>query len=331
MMNKMQGPDSCLISVVIPVHNRESLIVPCINSIAKQTYPPQEIIVVDDCSTDETWRELERIASLLPIVRPIHVSENLGAQHARNIGIKAAHFPWIAFNDSDDVWVRDKLEIQIEELQRWKVDPMVVIHSDMYRQDGEDGELRYVHLPSFEEPGAFKKVLRGYGALFQTMLVSKTALEQIGYLDEKVPAYQEWETTIRLASICRFIHVCRPLFTWIRHGGETISGNELRGLAGYQYIIDKHGLDMVQQGGERLYLRHLFLVAFQLFTAGKRDLALACLEKSKINAFSVKLSVFFDAAYGVVWLSKIFAQKFFSVAEIEDVSFRLADLDRGDV
>ena len=291
MLNRMPGPDSCLISVVIPVRNRESLIVPCINSVAQQTYPPQEIIVVDDCSTDGTWRKLERAALDFPSVRPVRLSENLGAQHARNVGVKAAHFPWIAFNDSDDIWMKDKLEIQIEELQRQKADPMIVIHSDMYRQDGEDGQLRYVPLPSFEEPGAFKKVLMGYGALFQTMLVSKTALEQIGYLDEKVPAYQEWETTIRLASICRFIHVSRPLFIWIRHGGETISGNELRGLAGYQYIIEKHGMDMVRQGGKRLYLRHLFLVALQFLAAGRQDLALACLEKSQVGAFSVKLSV----------------------------------------
>jgi len=280
------------ISVVIPVHNRANRITASVRSVAGQTYPPQEIIVVDDCSTDGTWRELERAALDFPSVRPIHLSENLGAQHARNVGVKAAHSPWIAFNDSDDVWVKDKLEAQIEELQRWKVDPMVVIHSDMYRQDGEDGELRYVHLPSFEGPGALKKVFKGYGALFQTMLVSKTALEQIGYLDEKVPAYQEWETTIRLASVCRFIHVSRPLFTWIRHAGETISGNELRGLAGYQYIIDKHGMDMVREGGNRLYLRHLFLVTFQFFASGRRDLALACLEKSQVGAFSVKLSIF---------------------------------------
>ena len=64
MLNRMPGPDSCLISVVIPVRNRESLIVPCINSVAQQTYPPQEIIVVDDCSTDGTWRKLERAAQL---------------------------------------------------------------------------------------------------------------------------------------------------------------------------------------------------------------------------------------------------------------------------
>lgn len=290
MSLKMNGHEID-VSVVIPAYNRVHRIEASIRSVVAQTYPPREVIVVDDCSTDGTWQELKRIALALPVVRPIHVSENLGAQHARNVGVKAAHFPWIAFNDSDDIWVKDKLETQIEALQRLKTDPMVVIHSDMYRQDGEDGQLRYVPLPSFEEPGAFKKVLMGYGALFQTMLVSKTALEQIGYLDEKVPAYQEWETTIRLASICRFIHVSRPLFIWIRHGGETISGNELRGLAGYQYIIEKHGMDMVRQGGKRLYLRHLFLVALQFLAAGRQDLALACLEKSQVGAFSVKLSV----------------------------------------
>ncbi len=310
MLNRMPGSDSCLISVVIPVRNRESLIIPCIDSVVKQTCPPQEIIVVDDCSTDGTWRELERAALDFPLVRPVRLSENHGAQHARNVGVKAAHFPWIAFNDSDDIWVKDKLEIQTEELQRWKVDPMVVIHSDMYRQDGEDGQLRYVPLPSFEEPGSFKKVLKGYGALFQTMLVSKMALERVGFLDEDVPAYQEWETTIRLGSVCRFVHISKPLFVWRRHGGETISGNVLRGLSGYQYIIEKYGTDMIRQGGNRLYLRHLFLVAFQLFAAGNRDLSLSCLKKSEINAFSIKLSVFLMRHKMWCWLQKFLLRNF---------------------
>lgn len=278
------------ISVVIPVYNRGKMIVSCICSVLEQTCPPAEIIIVDDCSVDGTWQVIKQMSMQSPLIRPIRLDGNRGAQHARNVGIRAARCPWIAFNDSDDIWVKNKLETQIEELQRWKADPKIVIHSDMYRQDGEDGEFRYVPLPSFEDPRAFKKILGGYGALFQTMLVSKAALERIDYLDESVPAYQEWETTIRLASVCRFVHIPKPLFVWRRHGLETISGDVQKGLAGYQFILDKYGMDMLGRGGERLYLRHLFLLAFQLFTTGNLDSALECLENSKVQGLSIKLA-----------------------------------------
>ena len=67
---------------------------------------------------------------------------------------------------------------------------------------------------------------------------------------------------------------------------------------------------MIRQGGNRLYLRHLFLVAFQLFAAGNRDLSLSCLKKSEINAFSIKLSVFLMRHKMWCWLQKFLLRNF---------------------
>ena len=280
------------ISVVIPAHNRENMIAPCAQSVMAQTYLPQEIIIVDDGSTDGTWARLEQMAEASPLIRPIRLSANKGAQHARNVGIRSARYPWIALLDSDDVWLKEKLAVQLEVLQQYDYDPLTVIYSDFYRKDG-DAPPVYVSVSSFEPPNALKKALSGYGALFQTMLLSKGALEKVGYLDERVPAYQEWDTTIRLASICRFVHITKPLFIWVRHGEGAISDSSERGLRGYEYILDRHGEAMIAAGGGRLYLRHLFLIAYQWIMENNLASALVCLEKSKIRSCFVRFLSFF--------------------------------------
>ena len=97
------------ISVIIPVFNRVKLIARCINSVINQTYPVNEIIVVDDGSNDGTY---DLIRTYFPQVISIY-QENKGVSNARNVGIQAAKGKWIAFLDSDDEWLPNKIEKQI--------------------------------------------------------------------------------------------------------------------------------------------------------------------------------------------------------------------------
>jgi len=94
------------ISVVIPVYNRASLLHASLASVAAQESPPSEIIVVDDGSSED----IAGIASEFG-ARVIR-QDNAGVSAARNAGIMAAEFPWIAFLDSDDLWQPEKLRIQ---------------------------------------------------------------------------------------------------------------------------------------------------------------------------------------------------------------------------
>jgi len=98
------------ISVIIPAYNREAYLAEAIESALGQTCPPEEIIVVDDGSTDHT-AEIAR--SYGGIVRCTS-QENQGAGAARNTGLKAAQGSLIAFLDSDDVWVEQKLDMQAD-------------------------------------------------------------------------------------------------------------------------------------------------------------------------------------------------------------------------
>ena len=103
------------VSVVIPCYNSSSCITKAIGSVLNQTYADLEVIVVDDASTDDTCSVVNRIND--PRVKLITRAQNGGAAVTRNTAIRAATGRYIAFLDSDDHWMLDKLSVQIREMQ----------------------------------------------------------------------------------------------------------------------------------------------------------------------------------------------------------------------
>ena len=100
------------VTVVIPTYNRARFIEEAVESVLAQSYPPLEVIIVDDGSTDDTASVCARFQSPVRYIR----RQNEGAATARNVGILAAKGNWIAFCDSDDIWKSQKLERQMAAL-----------------------------------------------------------------------------------------------------------------------------------------------------------------------------------------------------------------------
>ena len=111
------------ISVVIPTYNRSSLLERSVYSVSKQTYPPYELIIVDDHSDDFNYKFLcnlkLRYSHCLNITI-IRNEINKGANYCRNLGINRASGDFIAFLDSDDAWLPDKLFSQVNALRKKK-------------------------------------------------------------------------------------------------------------------------------------------------------------------------------------------------------------------
>lgn len=246
--------ESETISVIIPTYNRAKTIEYCIKSILEQTLLPNEIIIVDDASTDNT----ENVVALLDnnLIKFIKLDKNGGAQVARNIGIRNSKSKWISFLDSDDFWEKNKLQLQISELSKVNFNIYTVIHSNCYCYDTKKNKKWIWDMPITENK-CYENLLLKPSTLFPSLLVSKQALEEIGYLDENVPSYQEWDTSIRLAKKCKFIHIEKPLFTYILHDGDTISKNHKKDIEGYLYIINKFKKDLQQLN---LYEKHLHIL-----------------------------------------------------------------------
>src|SRR5690554_3305849 len=102
-----------LVSVIVPVYNRAHLVSACIESILSQTYEPVEIILINDGSTDNTLQLLTEYEQQYPQQIRVIDQPNQGQIVARNNGIKIAKGEFIAFLDSDDLWLEDKLKKQM--------------------------------------------------------------------------------------------------------------------------------------------------------------------------------------------------------------------------
>jgi len=251
-MNKSQP----LVSVVIPAYNRADKIEASIKSVQAQTYTNWEIIVSDDGSKDNTKEVVARLIAQDNKIRFTSRENNAGAQVARNAGIKVAKEEWIAFLDSDDQWLPDSLQ---RRMAIALTDNVPVVHSNAFiLHPGREKELYRVPALS---GWVHKKVLLGEGPMFPCLLVKKSALEQIGLLDETIPSYQEWDTAIRLAKLFPFGFEKEPTFVYDYRTQNAISRDALRAGRGYERIIRKHVWDVVSKAGFEALWHHMDIAA----------------------------------------------------------------------
>ena len=120
-----------LVSVIIPTYNSSKSIVETLDSVLNQTHEKIEVIVVDDCSTDDTVSKIQEIERDNKNISLYQLSENSGVSQARNLGLDKANGEYIAFLDSDDVWLKDKLEYQIEYMKKSGYDATYTSYSRM--------------------------------------------------------------------------------------------------------------------------------------------------------------------------------------------------------
>ena len=107
--------NSSLVSVIIPTYNGSNTILRAINSVLNQTYSNLELIIVDDCSKDNTFEVVKNVKDKR--VKVLRHKKNRGGSAARNTGIKEAKGEYIAFLDDDDEWLSEKVEKQVEYLK----------------------------------------------------------------------------------------------------------------------------------------------------------------------------------------------------------------------
>jgi glycosyltransferase involved in cell wall biosynthesis len=258
------------VSVIVPAHNRAGTIAAAIESVRSQTFRNLEIVVVDDGSSDETAAIATAIARNEPRLQVHSHPRNRGAQAARNTGIRAAQGEWIAFLDSDDVYYPDSIEVR---LKAARDAGLSVVHSacDTF---GPDGILPSPIRPV--EGDVYRELLTGPGPAFPGMIVKRELLDRIGFLNESILSYQEWDTAIRLAAIARFGFVDKPTFRYDRGSVGAISQDDLRTAIGYEQVVSGHWREVLRVAGPRVLAGHYRKVAEIRVEAGDRRGALRC-------------------------------------------------------
>ncbi|WP_205677298.1 glycosyltransferase [Aquibacillus halophilus] len=178
--------------MIIPTYNREKTIKRSIESVLNQTYRNIEVIVIDDCSKDNT----QAIISELDDKRILYFKnkENLGACASRNYGIEMSQGEYIAFQDSDDEWLPEKLELQINYLKEENCD---VVFCSMTRSFSENQELYPPYKPD-NDKSYYKQLLLENCISTQTVLGKRNVFKTMKF-DTGMPRFQDWELMLRLS------------------------------------------------------------------------------------------------------------------------------------
>jgi glycosyltransferase involved in cell wall biosynthesis len=202
------------ITVIIPTHNRATMIERALQSVYAQTWRDFELIVVDDGSTDGT-SELAMVRSGDPRLRVLRLPENRGVSYARNVGVRAASAPWIAFLDSDDEWLPAKLERQI----RWtKEHPAgnVVQTKEIWIRRGQRVNPPKTH----EKFGGdlFAASLERCMITPSSVLLRKALITESGGFNEMLPACEDYDLWLKIT--CRHTVGLIEEDLLIRYGGH---------------------------------------------------------------------------------------------------------------
>jgi glycosyltransferase involved in cell wall biosynthesis len=219
------------VSVVIPTFNRERFLGHAVQSVLDQTFPPLEIIVVDDGSSDGTEKIARHFSGNVPIF--YHRQENHGPGAARNLGVSVAQGEWIAFLDSDDIWYPHKLAAQVNYVEEHP--GVSFVYSEMDAID-ENGRL------TGEVPDGldFESVIFG-GRPFpypSTVLLKKDTFLKAGGFHPLIRYGEDLELFARIAQICHIHCLPHSLVKYRLHPAQTNTDLATR-LRSWPLVLDR--------------------------------------------------------------------------------------------
>lgn len=188
------------VSVIIPTFNRALKVARAITSVLYQNFADYEIIVVDDGSSDETAEILERFQS--HITRLTH-AKNKGVSAARNTGIKASRSPFIAFLDSDDYWLPDKLKDQMAFFESHP-EAVACQTQELWIRKGRRVNPRNKHLKAGGE--IFEASLSLCLVSPSSVMLRRFLFDEVGLFDETFPVCEDYDLWLRVS--CKYpIHL----------------------------------------------------------------------------------------------------------------------------
>lgn len=275
------------VSVVVPTYNRARIVGQAVESALAQTYPPSEVIVVDDGSNDDTAAALEALGERVQYVR----QQNGGPAAARNTGIRRSSGRFVAFLDSDDLWKPDKLRLQMDVFEGDASLGIVSCLSDYVTFDGR----------CVCPPGSDRETIRaGNRGAVRALLLANTVsggssavvrrecLDDLGSFDESLRGVEDWDFWLRAAKKYSIGFVNEPL-TVMRSCGDNLSrpanvaamlDNELRLLRkhfadrSYRIGFYDQGMAMSERFGR---------AAWSWYSIGNTGEARRCLRRALVS------------------------------------------------
>ena len=226
--------DRPLVSVLMPVYNAERYLRAAVDSVLAQSYPRFELVMVDDGSTDASWRIVQDYAERDARVKALRNERNLRVVKARNRAFTVADpsSKYFAIMDSDDVCVPDRLEREVQFLEGHPDHGLVGGHTIIIDDQGvEVGIRRY---PCAHEH--IMQVITRYNPIAQPgVMIRRSALEQIGDYDERYPGCEDYDLWLRMAEHFKLANLDAPT---LKYRISATQGKRTRLKESLRYTID---------------------------------------------------------------------------------------------
>jgi len=205
-----------LVSVIIPAYNAGKYISETIKSVLKQTYSNIEIIIVDDGSTDDTVEKVNKFNDKVTLL----TQKNKGVSCARNNAVSIAKGCWLAFIDADDLWLENKLELQINKLN--KLNKLKWSHTNsFYFGENQSGFVTRSDLTKQYSGQVFSKLIINNFITTSTIIIKKELFLIHGGFDETLPALEDWQLWMNIAKSEPIHYIKEPLAHYRVYTGST--------------------------------------------------------------------------------------------------------------
>lgn len=219
---------SPIVSVVIPLYNKEKWIERTLSSVLNQSFTDWEAIIVDDGSTDSSVEVVEEFIQKNPRNWVLIKNHNAGQCRTRNSGIAKAKGEYVAFLDADDIWSRNKLFDQVEVLKNNSEVSLVISPYIIFSDINKNKHHRLVLHKNSEKLLNRWLRMQGYGAGTESTGMTRTSLlKEIGGFDEALSTSAGLYLTIELANRGRVVFSNRSLVAYRIHTGQWHSNTEI--------------------------------------------------------------------------------------------------------
>ena len=222
------------ISVITPTFNSACFLPDTIESVLTQTLQDWEMIIVDDGSTDNTQEVVARYLRSHPGKIKYFRQDNGGTAQARNRAIRESKGEYLAFLDADDLWLPEKLAVQIPTMEAHP--ELCLISSETYAIDAQNNRIG--HWKVAQMPNTFEYLLEANHIYNLTVIARKSCVERIGYFDERLKVSQDYDLWLRLVKRFPFKVLYTPLAQYRVHLNN-ISKNTKQRLKNHLYILNK--------------------------------------------------------------------------------------------
>lgn len=205
------------VSVIVPTCNRREMLVRALRSVSRQTQRCEEIVVIDDASTDGSREYIEACFNLgaSPVIRWFHLPSNQGPAAARNFGIRQSRCELVAFLDSDDHWEPQKLQHQAEAMECFP--QYLISHTrEKWLRRGQHRKQKSRQIPRHGE--IFSHCLELCVVGMSTVMVRREIFASIGLFDEGMRCCEDYDFWLRVSSRYPFLLVDEELT--IKEGGR---------------------------------------------------------------------------------------------------------------